>query len=130
MARTSKTDSTSVGNAAHPKDGVEDPNFRTVDATPGPGDDPSDEIETLQPIPHETSHQEPAETKCSACGATLVSIMLVVASVRFGMHQGELRFAGSDDASRLVGCPLEGRIGAQLCGNCGRVSLYAKPDIG
>jgi hypothetical protein len=69
-----------------------------------------------------------SEKTCSDCGGALTEVRLID-KVHGGAH-GEVEYT-LPDAKRSFWrgrFPVEGKVAAFMCGECGRISLYGKPS--
>ena len=69
-----------------------------------------------------------AAKACSDCGGTVTEIRLIDKGFGHGSHQ-DLEYALAE-AKRGVWTsqfPVEGKVAAFMCGQCGRISLYGNP---
>jgi len=69
--------------------------------------------------------------KCQDCDGDLQAIRLIDQGIRWfgtGKFEGDLEYSGTEAKPSWTGkLPLEGKITAFMCQDCGRVILFGEP---
>jgi hypothetical protein len=67
------------------------------------------------------------ESQCPDCGGTVTEIRLIDKAHGGGHHDLEYTLEEAKRGLWLGRFPIEGRVAASMCGQCGRIFLYGIP---